>query len=54
MGCSYKYTVPSSQGAEFEILSFGADGTLGGDVTKTRTSSAGIWTCTNLVSIHSC
>ena len=30
-GAPYKYTVPSSQGAEFEILSFGADGTLGGD-----------------------
>ncbi|MCW5799602.1 MAG: type II secretion system major pseudopilin GspG [Nitrospira sp.] len=30
-GTPYKYTVPSSQGAEFEILSFGADGTPGGD-----------------------
>ncbi|MCC7470842.1 type II secretion system major pseudopilin GspG [Candidatus Nomurabacteria bacterium] len=30
-GAPYKYTVPSSQGAEFEILSFGADGTPGGD-----------------------
>lgn len=30
-GTAYKYTVPSSQGAEFEILSFGADGTPGGD-----------------------
>lgn len=30
-GTAYKYTVPSSQGAEFEILSFGADGAPGGD-----------------------
>ena len=30
-GTPYKYTVPSSQGAEFEILSFGADGAPGGD-----------------------
>ncbi len=30
-GAPYKYTVPSPQGAEFEVLSFGADGTAGGD-----------------------
>ncbi len=30
-GSPYKYTVPSSQGAEFEIVSFGADGAPGGD-----------------------
>ena len=30
-GTPYKYTVPSSQGAEFEIISFGADGSPGGD-----------------------
>lgn len=30
-GTAYKYTVPSPQGAEFEIISFGADGTPGGD-----------------------
>ena len=30
-GSPYKYTVPSSQGAEFEIVSFGADGAAGGD-----------------------
>ncbi|MBX3345521.1 MAG: type II secretion system major pseudopilin GspG [Nitrospira sp.] len=30
-GAPYKYTVPSPQGAEFEVLSFGADGMSGGD-----------------------
>lgn len=30
-GAPYKYTVPSPQGAEFEVLSFGADGTAGGE-----------------------
>lgn len=30
-GFSYKYTTPSTQGGEFEIISFGADGTPGGE-----------------------
>ena len=30
-GFPYKYTTPSTQGGEFEIISFGADGTLGGE-----------------------
>ena len=30
-GMPYKYAVPASQGAEFEILSFGADGAAGGE-----------------------
>jgi len=30
-GFPYKYTNPSAQGAEFEIISFGADGTPGGE-----------------------
>ncbi len=30
-GGPYKYTVPSPQGAEFEVISFGADGAAGGD-----------------------
>jgi general secretion pathway protein G len=30
-GFPYKYTAPSTQGGEFEIISFGADGTPGGE-----------------------
>ena len=30
-GFPYKYATPSSQGGEFEIISFGADGTPGGE-----------------------
>ena len=30
-GFPYKYTTPSTQGGEFEIISFGADGTQGGE-----------------------
>jgi general secretion pathway protein G len=30
-GFPYKYTTPSTQGGEFEIISFGADGTPGGE-----------------------
>ena len=30
-GFPYKYTTPSNQGGEFEIISFGADGTPGGE-----------------------
>ncbi len=30
-GFPYKYTTPSTQGGEFEIISFGADGTAGGE-----------------------
>jgi general secretion pathway protein G len=30
-GSSYKYTTPSAQGGEFEIISFGADGSPGGE-----------------------
>ncbi len=30
-GFPYKYTTPSIQGGEFEIISFGADGTPGGE-----------------------
>ena len=30
-GGPYKYTTPSTQGGEFEIISFGADGVPGGE-----------------------
>ena len=30
-GFPYKYTTPSTQGGEYEIISFGADGTPGGE-----------------------
>ena len=30
-GAPYKYTTPSTQGGEFEIISFGADGVPGGE-----------------------
>lgn len=35
-GNPYKYATPSSQGGEFEIISFGADGAAGGEGKKRR------------------